>query len=309
MSALPIGRVRIPRSPSDMRVPDYMLQCVGFVAEAVAESEADADGYDPQATGFFVNVRSAVNPAVVYIVFVTAKHVAKMLVDRSVVLLVSGLNGEISVLVDYGDVFYLHPDESVDVAVLPINIDKTRHAIRTIPIEMFLTDDRINGEHIGIGDEVYFPGLFSYSVGARFSPILRHGNIAMMAKEPIQVDTGFAEVHLIEARSIGGISGSPVFVRPTMSLRNRAEQTMHGVSRDARLLGLIHGHWDIRESDLNNPRYANARLHGVNVGIAIVVPAQKIVETIGHPDLIRSWQERDNQLRDAITSTPDTGVE
>ena len=34
-------------------------------------------------------------------------------------------------------------------------------------------------------------------------------HIAMIQEEPIQVDSGFAEVVLVEARSIGGLSGSP----------------------------------------------------------------------------------------------------
>jgi hypothetical protein len=58
------------------------------------------------------------------------------------------------------------------------------------------------------------------------------------------------------------------------------------------LLGLMHGHWDIKESDLNKAFISHDRKNGVNLGIGIVVPAQKILETINHPEL----QEMRNKL-------------
>jgi hypothetical protein len=51
------------------------------------------------------------------------------------------------------------------------------------------------------------------------------------------------------------------------------------------LLGMMHGHWDIKESDLNKAFITHDRKHGVNLGIGIVVPAQKILETINQPEL------------------------
>jgi hypothetical protein len=89
-------------------------------------------------------------------------------------------------------------------------------------------------------------------------PIVRHGNIAMLPEEQIQTEMGYADVHLIEARSIGGLSGSPVFVRTS-----EAEKDSH---RGIQLLGVMHGHWEIKESELNKPTLVHDR-RGVNLGI------------------------------------------
>jgi hypothetical protein len=279
----------------DMRVPDFMLKCVGFVAEYVVSPVPSAESFDLEGTGFFVNIPSSVRPANNYFVFVTAKHIAKSLQDRLTVVTVNQKGGGIAVLEDTDDKWYLHPDESVDVAVMAFtptpNLD-----IKSIPLEMFLDKASIEGKQIGIGDEVYMPGLFTYVASERRNaPILRHGNIAMITDEPIQVDAGFAEVYLIEARSIGGMSGSPVFVRNTMSLKNKTGQTLHGVSGESSLLGLVHGHWDVKESEINEPSFVHDRKRGVNLGIAVVVPASKILEVINHPGLVHMRDEAGNK--------------
>jgi hypothetical protein len=139
------------------------------------------------------------------------------------------------------DHWCLHPtDPTVDVAVLPCNIEPEMDVL-SISTKHFWSPSANGDQKIGIGDEVFFPGLFTYAPGHRRNiPILRHGNLAMLPDEPIQVDSGFAEVYLIEARSIGGISGSPVFVRPTMSLDEstvfgKGNQRLLGISAELRL--------------------------------------------------------------------------
>ena len=47
---------------------------------------------------------------------------------------------------------------------------------------------------------------------------MRMGNVALMAGEPIPAHDYNMDAHLIEARSIGGLSGSPAFVRQTVSV-------------------------------------------------------------------------------------------
>jgi hypothetical protein len=131
----------------------------------------------------------------------------------------------------------------------------------------------------------------------------------MLPDEQIQVDGGFADVYLVEARSVGGMSGSPVFVRPTMALDEatvfgEGNQTLMGVSSELRLLGLMHGHWDIQESDLNKPHYSG-NPNGVNLGIGVVVPASKILETLEHPHLIELIEKDERDMRDTAAPCPD----
>jgi hypothetical protein len=49
------------------------------------------------------------------------------------------------------------------------------------------------------------------------------------------------------------------------------------------LLGMAQGHWDIREEEINKPRFTHDSKRGVNYGVGLVVPASKIYETIYQP--------------------------
>lgn len=110
------------------------------------------------------------------------------------------------------------------------------------------------------------------------------------------------EAYLVEARSIGGISGSPVFARRTISViwndeisnRTTPVKALHGLTGEVHLIGMMHGHWDVKESEINQARMVPTRdPQGVNVGIAIVVPMHKIIETINQPELAGRRKQED----------------
>jgi hypothetical protein len=154
---------------------------------------------------------------------------------------------------------------------------------------------------VGVGDEVFVVGLFTYAPGSKRNlPIVRPGNIAMIPDEQIQVDGEFTDAYLIEARSIGGISGPPVFVRPSMALDEArfglGNKRLIGLSSELYLLGLMHAHWDIKESEMNRPSAIHDRQRGVNMGIGVVVPAQKILETMMHPEISKMLTDNDAKL-------------
>lgn len=301
---------RARRYDNSVRVPNYILNTVAFIAEDVS-GDSDVEAEDLHGTGFCVSVPSAISPGVQYPYFVTAKHVSEALMDRKITFLVNARSGGTTYIEPIGRHWYTHPDDaSVDVAVVPYN---SRPDLEVIPISVraFIERSDIDEERIGLGDEVFMVGLFSHAHGAfaRNVPIIRHGNLAMVPEEPIYIDSGFAEVYLIEARSIGGLSGSPVFVRRTMSMRGETQagdtDSLHGVGSRLYFMGLAHGHWDIRESDLNAPSFIHDAQRGVNLGISIVVPAHKILEVINHPDLVAMRERHEQKLKDAIAPHAD----
>src|SRR5258708_21171189 len=105
-----------------MRVTAYVTRWVGVVVECV-DDEAEAVGYDHQATGFFVTLPSEALPGMKYGIFVTAKHVASALKDRPVGFIVNRRDGGVTTLESVGDNWFTHPsDESVDVAVMPFGL-------------------------------------------------------------------------------------------------------------------------------------------------------------------------------------------
>ena len=293
-----------------MRVPDFVLNSVGFIAEVI-RSEGHEDIVDLVATGFFVSHPSSEYPGTSYPAFVTAKHVAKDLDGKLIEFIVNKKGGGVMTLSSLDNKWYKHRDDSVDAVVTPLEITPDADIV-SISTRDFVTSAGLVENKLGIGDEVFMPGLFVHAPGGekRNMPILRHGNLAMLPDQPIQVESGFAEVYLIEARSIGGISGSPVFVRQTVNLdvidQSGKDRTLHGVGGSMHLLGLVHGHWDIKESELNTVHFTHDSQRGVNLGIAVVVPAQKLLEIIvDHPGLIELRENHEAKLRAAISPKPD----
>ena len=298
-----------------MRVPDFMYKCIAFVGE-----EAHRDGLksygDVLATGFFIAVPSRV-PGKIYSYFVTARHVVEHLVGRESCLFLNLKNGGVALsAIDTPERWFFHPtDATADVAVITVALPPEIDVLH-IPVDDLLTVEAMDEYGIGIGDEVFITGLFSPALGARRTQaIIRTGNLAMLPSEQTQTAKGFADVYLIEARSIGGLSGSPIFVRDTiytdvnLAHRDKPEKTRRvrvgGTSYRPFLLGLVQGHWDIDESRINSPTVVHDSRRGVNMGIAIVVPATKILEIINMPEVKNEREARDNELIQKSLPTED----
>src|SRR6266404_8913161 len=113
-----VGRIRMPHRRSDpMRVLDYLLNSVGFVAE-LAFSDADGVEHDHEATGFFVAIESS-SQGLSYGYIVTAKHVALSLVNKRAGFIINSRSGGVTAIDITGGKWFFHPsDDSVDVAVL-----------------------------------------------------------------------------------------------------------------------------------------------------------------------------------------------
>jgi len=120
----------------------------------------------------------------------------------------------------------------------------------------------------------------------------------MIPDEQIQTDLGFSDLYLVEGRSIGGLSGSPVFVRRTETFKLELQGRLTEVNCPGpyKLLGLMQGHWDIKESEINKPLIQHDRKHGVNLGIAIVTPAMKISEILNQPAMTKYREASEEDL-------------
>jgi len=276
------GRFRIDfEDDLTVRVPDVVLRSVAFIGDATDEESVGLSG-DLRGTGFFVCVPFKSSQLSTYRMayFVTAGHVAKALSDKWIYFLVNKRGGGITTMVPLSTHWLTHPtDKTADVAVLPLELNPDADIKCISLMDNFVRPFDFNSQNVGVGDEVFITGLFTQAPGqSRLMPIVRHGNIAMLPTEQIQTELGYADVYLVEARSIGGLSGSPVFVR-SADFRSEGLDSTRGM----KLLGLMHGHWDIRESEMNKPSIIHDRQRGVNLGIAMVVPSDKIWETINSP--------------------------
>lgn len=287
-----------------MRVDDAVLKSVCFIGTMLHEDSASYD-FDPFGTGFFVSISSSIHGGKFHCL-VTAKHVVDGLKGQQVCVALNTRSGERTVYkFEQNAKWWFHPtDKLADLAILPFSVEPEDDITAVGVEDLFLTAANREKYKIGVGDEVFITGLFTYAAGAkRIRPIVRHGNIAMMADEPIQTRSGFIDVCLIEARSIGGLSGSPVFARETFALQWKDKEgrvmRLGGFGR-IQLLGLCIGHWDIDEKEMNIPKPKRVASGGVNMGIALVVPATKILEVLNQSELATMRRQEEDRKRAEI---------
>ena len=282
-----------------MIVPDVIRKCVVFVGYRSADG-----GHHLAGTGFLVArpfvlganpINGTVHNSFTYLL--TAKHVLDSLAHRGV--------DEVLIRFNYRDGiarwvssriadWQYHPTEpsSVDVALFNISgfADAGQIDHGVYPIAGFATPELIREEEIGIGEETFIVGMFVHHHGnTKNIPIVRIGNIAAMPEEQVVSGIGAIDAYLVEARSIGGLSGSPVFVNlGLLRVKGGIVEVvqMHPSVADRRavgriyLLGLMHGHYDEQH---------------VNMGIGIVVPASRILEVVNQEAILETErQAREN---------------
>jgi hypothetical protein len=274
-----------------MLLPQELLDCVVFLGEKTTGDNRLAG------TGFFVSVPSQIAPSTQHVYLVTAAHC----VENPSALVVRFNNpskGE-------GLLTWSPPTEKkwlripqpangeghVDMAALPVP-DSLRQVFyeagyRWVPQSMFfdealLGDDPSQG--VGVGDDVVALGLLTvHSGSSRNAPVVRTGNLSLVPEEPIMVNSRNGprrmRLYLTELRSIGGLSGSPVFVRHRSQIGAPATPVS--------LLGIMIGHWD--DSDRNH------------MGFGMVVPAPLLGELLGQE---RAVKQREKVEKERLATEP-----
>lgn len=293
-----------------MTIPPEIKKCVAFLGFN------SQNGFKLAGTVFFVSLPMDGVDGKQFIYLITAKHVIDKIreysSDNKVCIRINNRTGSIDVVVSNVDQWKFHPtDSSVDAAVLPWAPSQELFDYLCIPaLDMAITDELLQDDklNISIGDEVFLTGLFSTHYGKKRNlPIIRVGNIAMMPEEKVYTDAlGEIEAYLIESRSIGGLSGSPVFVylghmRPDKD----GNINLGGSSKIFYWLGLMHGHWDMPTKKVDVVDEDHATIGQVNMGIAIVVPAQKIMEVINSEELKKQREETIRKIRMPLLQKPD----
>lgn len=210
--------------------------------------------------------------------------------------------------------WYFHPDGVADVAVKPFEfpdgIVEEGIDIRGIA---FNRND-FNAGRVVVGDEGFILGLFTRHPGHHLIvPLYRSFNVAAMGMNgvPLKINVeGFDdhESYLIEVRSIGGMSGAPAFVKNSPDFK-------FGDKRDSQilLLGLVHGHWDIRADRIKTVADpgpdAKRGDDAINSGIAVVTPAKRILEALDRPELVAMRKKKEKATADDERPTPDVARE
>lgn len=187
--------------------------------------------------------------------------------------------------------YWEHSDKGVDIAVF-----RTPHFEQTsyqpFPLDLIATKEIFKTEEIRQTDRVIFPALLTNFMGSsRNYPVTRDGIIALIPEEkvPLKYKVGSTEivtqqeVLLLDATSIPGASGSPIFLWPGPRIKNNAF-TFGGTT--SYLLGVMHGFYPATPRDLIDVEPAKtAQMYAENSGIAIVFPSWRLREILGLPQL------------------------
>jgi hypothetical protein len=309
-----------PSEDINMLIPNEIIKSVVFIGIKRKSGELYYGG-----TGFFVVVhhRDANGTAWRFAYLITAKHIADGIEaagSEFYVRINSRKTGRAEDIL-VGSRWYRNPrDPDADVAAMPVTVTPEFDAL-CIPTDMLLRDRReCWSMGIGIGDETFLIGLFAHLKGrGRNTPVARIGNIAMFPDQKIAVADHSGtrtdiEAFLVETRSIGGLSGSPVIARRSINIEGiRHTETGEPMqilvhSAACYLIGVVAAHWDIDPEDIGNstPRLVNAKKEpGVNFGFAVVVPAGKILDIIEGEELRRM---REDEISGSIGNPKDFGA-
>ncbi|MDT7542788.1 MAG: hypothetical protein QOE33_2692 [Acidobacteriota bacterium] len=285
-----------------MRVPDNLKNIICYLAVRLADGESFK--YQSRGTGFFIAIPGETDSRLFHVYLITARHCIEKVKEHGDLYVRLNFDPRLTDFVKFGDADFLpvplddwiFPDDgAIDIAARPFNLlqeDAVVH--QALSQSSFATDRKLNTFNVGIGDAVFILGLFSHREGRRKNiPIVRSGNIAAMPEEPlIDENSGQEyEAYLIEVRSLGGLSGSPVFAAQGRGLYSAvaAESVM-----SPGLLGLIRGHWDLRTRK-NYVGYAEDEPLTVNTGIAIVTPIQEVTKLLESDELKKQRRRQERE--------------
>lgn len=268
-----------------MKIPAEVLKAVGFVC------------YQDQSTGALVPVGSffflghdAPNGSTISprMYAVTALHVIQGLKSKGVLDTYLRLNPKvpdqnlIGVRLPLAKWTSHSTDKSIDAAIAEIGIPaEADHLV--LPFSICANEQTFSANEVTLGDEVFISGFFNQHFGtSRNIPVVRTGNLAALGEEKISTEAfGAIDGLLVEARSTGGLSGSPVFLNLGI-VRSIGGNIKYSTSGETAffLIGLIHGHF-----------LAKAGASGaenINAGIAIVVSVASIRSVITDYELANS---------------------
>ena len=295
-------------------MPESVLDGVGFLLE----------GNYPIGTGFFVCVEEQ---GFAFTYFLTATHViypfwrlrsTPFPPDGEVTIRVNRIGeGVKDMTVKKANWFY-HPDRR-HVDLCAAYIDENVHCLHSetrasamsidrLAISSSLPEANLAPIQMMLGDEVFLAGLFLQRPGVKRNlPIVRTGNIAALPHEPIDFFSPRHPVYLLETKSLGGISGSPVFFEPSSRAAGNVRTsgamtqidsaTMKNVRTvnivSYRFVGMVTGTWhtDDRSDFLTANESGKTKDDDWNTGISVVIPDVRIKEFLMSDQLAKHREE------------------
>ena len=283
-----------------VRIAEDLRRCVVFLGHPVLK-----DGKPKyEGTGFLVEHED-------FVYLVSAKHVADKLFPDMLIGMNDRNGGFSPIKID--DVRWVsHPDSKVDAAAIRFEI-KSEMGCAEFPSYYLATAETLEDKNIGPGDLAYVVGLFHIVTGKeRISPIVHTSHVAMLPAEQVPVkDFGNVEAYLVEAKSpLGGLSGSPVFVRKTVPVQMTPE-AVSGIDPKAYgaiwLLGMWQADWTAIAEEIIGANPWPGKVD-FPFGMGVIVPAERIIELLNHQDFTKERESLRNKNIMKNAAQPRTAV-
>ncbi len=206
-----------------------------------------------------------------------------------------------------------HPNND-DVTVAPLDVQVPAWRYASVNRGMLLSRDKLRLYDFGPGDEAFFIGRYVDLDGESYNvPVVRSGIVSAYPAEPIfNAERNHAqESVLVEARSLSGFSGSPVFVTYSAVIEKSREGGIdsmpfvrHRDESPVALLGIDWGHhaWHEHVRRGNDVLVDTVR---TNSGMMKVVPAWKLLDILDLDErLVMLRKEREQVVKDALAKSP-----
>ena len=270
-------------------IPQDILKCIGYLTTPISIGALDnTENNKTIGTAFLVGYQYPKNKGTSYVFLVTAKHVLHHDNGARIERILLRMNDKTTKkLKDYdiikNDRWFFHSDNSVDLAIQPL---LPRDAdFLMIPNSLFVTDNTLSNNKIGLGDDVFYIGLLDYYSGVdHIIPIARFGRIALITNEKT-ADGMF--YHFIDAGNIPGHSGSPVFLWATPS---RESTGLVAGSRIFGLYGVVSGTLEYaKEIKVIMPKRTQVRPIPMDYragGVTAIVPVKYLDELLNDPKVV-----------------------
>lgn len=284
------------------RILDEYLNCVVYLYRSRHEAE---EAINIGGSAFLLGVPAELLPPPAGFTYVvTNAHVIK---EKANILRINTKDGKCVIRETKN--WLVSEVDDLAICAIP-EPDPTIYSVRTIPRVMLVSEDFIHEENIGPGDEIILIGRFINLEGnERNIPSVRFGHISQMPIEPLEYEGRFQDSFLCEIKSIGGFSGSPVFLAPVFET-GRPQGSEFGKNKEAALLGVDWCHIQNFEHPIDNDgndiphiRFPN------NTGMMGVVPAWKLDELLNFPrekEMRRKAEEEELRRRKTTTVRPDS---
>lgn len=177
--------------------------------------------------------------------------------------------------------YFLHPDSTVNLAMVPAFPDGNRYDFLFTPVGMIAPIDFFKKENVSEGDEVFYTGMYDSHIGSfKNIPAVRFGNIAQLSEEKYLTEFGYTELYLVETAISIGSNGSPLFYySPAVK---EGENTT--VPAKLFLVGILSENYG--KGNQNN-------------SLVSVVPAYKVTELLTTPAVVKEREKEFTRIQNA----------